>query len=316
MFAGFTVPVVSSVVIFVLNLLSAVVLTKCIRISKQQRVLTMNLLFVDSTMHLILIIFILLITFHKDPTIKFVIVNVLTLLQGSVALMYFALVIVIAFDRLLAIRFPHSYLIIMSGSNIRIMLIVIYLAAAILIVGIGISTPAVYCRNNFTTCREDMVNAFLPAEAIQISLLVLADISVASVGIYIFKVSREHTLRLRARYPSSRLNTDVTAMRIIIHVGAFTFVFSAALIFMALKNIAYFHLSNRIEYIARTLAYVCILANSVVSLYYYVFIKAEFRLICRRLFCGWNNNFDADYERRRIEIYNVPTRTSDLNPSV
>ena len=300
---------------FILDTISIVVLSKCIRIAKQHKTLLKNLLFCDSVVHLTLAILFTLLVIIKDANCKFFVANILSLMLNSAVLMYCILVLVIAFERLLAVGFPNAYYRILSSTTVKRIIIISYLSVVAFMVGVSMSL-FVYCQEKFPTCRKEIGDFFLKAKAVPIFLFILADISVAVAGVYVFKVSREHASRLRSQYPSTRLNTKIPALRIMLHVGVFIFMFSAALIYIAVTETTGLQVNSQSKSLVRTLAYICTLTNSIVSLHYYVITLQEFRLVCRRLFCHWNNKIAANYERRRMEIYNIPTRTISLDRSL
>ena len=219
--AQFMMPVVISVTVSVLDFISIVVLSRCIRLSCQYKSLAQNLLFCDSLVHLIASASNLYVVIQKDPGHQGIVWNVqITLFLSSAILMYCCLVLVLIFVRLLAVRFPNAYLTRFSPSIVNRIVINIYICITVYIVGILVTT-AVGCRAGLETCTVDMDAIFLYFKAISVTLFVLADITVTFVCVYIFKVSLSHASRFRSQYPTARLSTKESRLRLMLHVTTF-----------------------------------------------------------------------------------------------
>ena len=292
-----------SIIPLVSDILAIVVLRKCIRLSRQLKILTQNLVFCDLMLHVMFIIGFTIIAQYEGGRRQFAL-NILIMSLACDVFLYFLLVFALAIERLVSVRFPNAYYRLLSPSRVIRLAACIYIAG-ILVVGTLVIYVISQCQADTQSCFEDTADVLYIPRIIITSIFVCSDITIIFVSVYTIKVARQHAQRLHSQYPSTRLNTKVPAVRVLIHIGIFTLSFSFVLILNMLMEVydGYFSFRSKL----RLLTYIWITVNSFLSLYNYVFSLKECRLILQRFFCLWTDSKSDDYHRKRIEIYNIPT---------
>ena len=296
-------PIVS-IILMVNDILAIVILQKCIRFSRQLKILTQNLVFCDLIFHFTFIVGVTIIVQQTEDVRRLFVLNILLIFISCAAILYILLMFALAIERLVSVRFPNAYYRLLSPSRVIGLAACIYIAG-ILVVGTLVIYIISQCQADTQSCFEDTADVLYIPRIIITSIFACSDVTIIFVSVYTIKVARQHAKRLHSQYPSTRLNTKVPAVRVVIHTGIFTLSFSFILILNMLMEVYEGYFPFLIP--LRLLTYIWITVNSFLSLYNYVFSLQECRLILKRLFCLWTNSKRDAYHRERIEIYNIPT---------